>query len=288
MKKSEVARRALAVGAVVTAVLGAVVAPASAWHRPPVVKPSGLDFTFHSKRVFENGPLVTERLLSPDWEVYPADKPLLCVYERLHPAMPASFRDGYWVHNLPDTGSGATPYTTEHFGRAGDTPFCGQTTPADKSMWEQDRYVVWRQGVFYIQVGLDVRAVPFGKPTDTPLLGDWDGDSVDEIAVKRGNQYFFATDNVPGGGGVRTSTFGEPSDRAVIAASYYNQGVDTLVLRRGNKYLFTADAPGTPTMKVRDEVAFGKATDTPLDVEMWIDAVPEARQVAVARLGPDS
>ncbi|MEJ5914087.1 hypothetical protein [Pseudokineococcus sp. 1T1Z-3] len=286
MSRSKAARRAFAVGVVVVAAVCAVVTPAAAaW--PPVFEPSGQELSFYSQPGV-GAPTQTSRLASSTWEADPTDKPLMCKIWPMTPsALPASFRNGYWTYNIDDSDVGTTS-NIERFGRPGDTPFCGQTTPVDKSMWEQDSLIVWREGVFYFRLATQTKAVTFGRPTDTPLIGDWDGDSVDEMAVKRGNRYYFATDNITGGGGVRSSTFGLPTDAPVTAASLYLNGVDTLVLRRGNRYLFTGDLPGAPTMQITREQAYGKATDIPLDVENWVPSDPESRQVSVARLGPDS
>ena len=84
----------------------------------------------------------------------------------------------------------------------------------------------------------EARFFRFGRATDQALVGDWDGDGVDTVALRRGSAIFFAGDNVDGGGTVTSSVWGRASDVAV-AGSYAGQEYDTVALRRGNVFITT-------------------------------------------------
>ena len=67
------------------------------------------------------------------------------------------------------------------------------------------------------------------------LVGDWDGDGVDTLAVRRGNTFFVRDSNTVGPAD-RTFTYGDAGD-AVLVGDWDGDGRDTLAVRRGNQYL---------------------------------------------------
>jgi hypothetical protein len=116
----------------------------------------------------------------------------------------AVFRNGIWTWHF---GSGES--FTEEFGQAGDIPIVGD--------WNGDGRIqlgVVRSGVWLLNLvgakskpqylGKKIEFNPtdgnsgaiaqfsFGLPTDTPVVGDWDGDGTDEPGVVRGSTWFLS------------------------------------------------------------------------------------------------
>ncbi|WP_299034311.1 hypothetical protein [uncultured Pseudokineococcus sp.] len=97
------------------------------------------------------------------------------------------------------------------------------------------------------------RSFSFGRPGDVAVVGDWDGDGVDEPGVVRGNRYHLASEAVDGGGGVRSFTFGSPSMYHGAVGDWDGDGVDEpmAVTGAGRSIRFwfateQADGGGTP------------------------------------------
>ncbi|MCL1870967.1 MAG: N-acetylmuramoyl-L-alanine amidase [Promicromonosporaceae bacterium] len=76
----------------------------------------------------------------------------------------------------------------------------------------------------------------YGWADDRVLIGDWDGDGVDTIAVRRGHLYHI-NDKLLGGAASRVVAYGRPDDD-VLVGDWDGDGVDTLAVRRGNVYYF--------------------------------------------------
>ncbi|MCD8132248.1 MAG: InlB B-repeat-containing protein, partial [Clostridiales bacterium] len=98
----------------------------------------------------------------------------------------------------------------------------------------------------------------YGKSTDEILIGDWDGDGIETLCVRRGNRYYFSNDTT------FTSTiadvvldYGRTGDE-VLVGDWDNDGKDTLCVRRGNTYYFSNDLVSTIAQNVLD---YGKSTD---------------------------
>jgi len=99
----------------------------------------------------------------------------------------------------------------------------------------------------------------YGRPTDDVLLGDWNGDGVDTIMVRRGNQYF-VNNKLGGGQAEHVFTYGRSGD-TVLVGDWDGDGVDTLAVRRGNAYHVKNDTKSGVADKV---IAYGRANDTVL------------------------
>ncbi|GAB3439626.1 hypothetical protein GCM10027517_13200 [Phycicoccus ginsengisoli] len=82
----------------------------------------------------------------------------------------------------------------------------------------------------------------FGSATDQVLVGDWDGDGKDTLAVRRGNTYY-VTNSPTGGAASYSFVFGAASD-AVLVGDWNGDGKDTLGVRRGNMYYLTDNPRG--------------------------------------------
>ena len=105
--------------------------------------------------------------------------------------------------------------------------------------------------------------ISYGKSEDEVLVGDWNGDGVDTLCVRRGSVYYFF--NTPcaelAGGSAEEDfrcTFGKSTDE-VLAGDWNGDGSDTVMMKRGNRYyvyneLESGDAEA--------DFQYGKADDT--------------------------
>ncbi|MEE6283178.1 ThuA domain-containing protein [Georgenia sp. MJ170] len=74
----------------------------------------------------------------------------------------------------------------------------------------------------------------YGRIADEVFVGDWDGDGVDSIALRRGNT--FHVSNAPRGGDADwTFRYGRAGD-TVLVGDWNGDGTDTFAVRRGNEY----------------------------------------------------
>ena len=122
-----------------------------------------------------------------------------------------------------------------------------------------DEPALWNDGTFIMEGG-DV-VVRFGRATDYPLCGDWDGDGVDTPGVVRGNQFILASANVDGGGGATAFGFGRVDDFPLVG-DWDGDGDDTIGLARGNRYIVaSANVSGGGTLA---SSTWGRDTDFPV------------------------
>lgn len=115
-------------------------------------------------------------------------------------------------------------------------------------------------GTWYHQQGRTgggvASAAHFGGPTDTILVGDWNKDGKDTLAVRRGNEYHVT--NSPAGGATAYSfRYGAPGD-VVLVGDWNGDGIDTLGVRRGNTYYLTDAVRGGVANRV---FRYGNAGD---------------------------
>ncbi|MGO1509058.1 MAG: choice-of-anchor I family protein [Actinomycetales bacterium] len=90
---------------------------------------------------------------------------------------------------------------------------------------------------FYLNDGWDADAeheFSFGRVGDEVLVGDWDGDGADTLAVRRGNA-FFLSDDLYGGNAAVELTYGQAGED-VLVGDWDGDGVDSFAVRRGNAY----------------------------------------------------
>ncbi|MCD8364542.1 MAG: hypothetical protein LUC83_01770, partial [Clostridiales bacterium] len=127
-----------------------------------------------------------------------------------------------------------------------------------------DSLAVRRGNIMYysytIHAGNADYSTSYGKADDVILVGDWDGDGVDTICVRRGNQYIFSNNITNPNSGTTTIYYGKATDE-VLVGDWNGDGKDTLAVRRGNTYYLSYTIHGGDADKVS---AYGKASDTAL------------------------
>lgn len=193
------------------------------------------------------------------------------------------FRNGQW---FLDTGNqkyegplfGDLRY---NFGSIGDLPVVGD--------WDgdgDDDIGVYRAGKFYLDAngnhqwdgtaGGDLLRT-FGNPTgDLPVVGDWNGDGVDDIGIFRnvataGRFYLDTNGNGSWSGPATDATFifGNAGDKPV-SGDWNGNGIDDIGVVRGGSWYLDQNGNrawnGAGTGDIR--LNFGSATDTPL-VGIW-------------------
>ncbi|MBB3084797.1 hypothetical protein [Geodermatophilus sabuli] len=85
--------------------------------------------------------------------------------------------------------------------------------------------------------GVANRVFHYGGPADDVLVGDWNGDGVDTLTVRRGNTFHVREQNTSGAAD-HVFAYGDPGD-AVLVGDWDGDGRDTLAVRRGNRYFVT-------------------------------------------------
>jgi len=99
----------------------------------------------------------------------------------------------------------------------------------------------------------------YGRPGDEVLVGDWDGDGTDTLAVRRGNAVH-VSNSLRGGPADVVLAYGRPGDE-VLVGDWDGDGTDTLAVRRGATYHIRNSLSSGPADVV---VTFGRPTDTVL------------------------
>ncbi len=105
-------------------------------------------------------------------------------------------------------------------------------------------------------------AIPFGAVNDQPVIGDWNGDGIDDIGVRRG--YIFLLDkngNRQWDGGDVRSFYGATTDQGV-SGDWNGDGIDDLGVRRPNTGQWFLDMNNNYVFDSGDAVrVFGASTD---------------------------
>jgi hypothetical protein len=99
----------------------------------------------------------------------------------------------------------------------------------------------------------------YGDRTDTPLMGDWDGNGTKTPGVFRAGSWYLRNSNSTGVADLAFG-YGDPGDRPVVG-DWNGDGVDTVgIVRGGNWYFRNSNSTGRA-----DAVwPFGDAGDTPV------------------------
>ncbi len=131
---------------------------------------------------------------------------------------------------------------------------------------------VHRNNLFFLDLngnhlwdaGIDT-VFAFGAPTDLPVIGDWNGDGVDDVGVRRNNLFFLDLNgNRVWEPGIDTVfAFGASADLPVIG-DWNGDGADDVGVRRNN--LFYIDLNGNRVWEPGVDMvfAFGAPADLPV------------------------
>ncbi|MCD7981928.1 MAG: hypothetical protein LUF32_06395, partial [Clostridiales bacterium] len=93
------------------------------------------------------------------------------------------------------------------------------------------------------------------------LIGDWDGDGIDTLCVRRGNTFYFSNmQTMATDGSMNTEDFtvelGSGTDE-ILVGDWDGDGLDTLCVRSGNTYSFINDLEDTDNSI---SVTYGKSS----------------------------
>lgn len=120
----------------------------------------------------------------------------------------------------------------------------------------------------------------FGAASDLPIVGDWDGNGIDQIAVVRNGTFYFDYNgngkwDGPAGGD-RVRKFGNPTDLP-IAGDWDGDGDDEIGVFRGGQWYLDANGNGVWDNIAGGDLraAFGIAGDIPVAGDWDADGISE-------------
>lgn len=172
----------------------------------------------------------------------PGDVPFMGDWDCDGTATPGLYRQSDGFAYLRNSNSQGNADVRFFFGNPGDVPLAG-----DFNNDGCDTLSIFRPSKvrFYIinELGSDDGGLGeaeysflFGNPGDKPVVGDWDGDGVDEIGLHRESSgLFYYRDTLSTGNASDQFFFGNPGDRFIAGDWGIVDGVDTpAVFRPGN------------------------------------------------------
>ncbi len=116
----------------------------------------------------------------------------------------------------------------------------------------------------------------YGARGDTPVIGDWDGDSIDTVGVYRpaDSRFLLRNSNRPGPPDVQIR-FGRPGD-VPISGDWDGDGLDNIgVFRPSEGAFFLGSNAGDPNVRVLRVLHFGAAGDRPIHGDWNGDGIDE-------------
>jgi len=152
--------------------------------------------------------------------------------------------DGYvYLRNTNTQGNADTRF---FFGNPGDIPLAGDfdNDGCDSvSLYrpsQQRFYIMNELGSEDGGLGAADYSFLFGNPADQPVVGDWDGDGVDEVGLHRSSSgYFYFRDTLDTGTADGHFYFGNPADRFIAGDWGMVDGRDTpAVFRPSNGTMY--------------------------------------------------
>jgi len=119
------------------------------------------------------------------------------------------------------------------------------------------RNAVWYENTAFD--GTTEKSFTFGRSTDTPVVGDWDGNGTQTPGLVRGATWYLKNSNGPGAADV-VFTFGRAGDIPIVG-DWDGNGTETPGLVRGATwYLKNSSGPGAADVVF----TFGRAGDVPV------------------------
>ena len=139
--------------------------------------------------------------------------------------------------------NGNYPLTVTAYDKAANKNTGIITVSVDNNIISRNATVgVWRAGTFYFK---DATSIAYGISTDTPVVGDWNGDGKSEVGVFRGGVFYRnGADAIP---------YGISTDTPVVGDWNGDGKSEVGVFRGGVFYRYGADA-----------IVYGLSTDTPV------------------------
>lgn len=192
----------------------------------------------------------------------PGDRVLLCDWDGDGTDEATVFRGGVW-HLRDGVISGATKRQIS-FGIAADVALCGNID-ADAA----DEPMLFNAGTWTMRAGFETTdpaawTVRYGiRPGDVPVLGDWDGNGQDDLAIFRiGGTWHIRSSAGPVGSTLRTFTYGLAAGDRPVAGDWNGDGRDdAAIYRKGQWHLRSnADTAGFTA----STFPYGTALDQPV------------------------
>ena len=155
------------------------------------------------------------------------------------------------------------------YGMFGDIPLVGNWDGVRAGpCGESNQTVGVRRGrTFYLRNcndpgGADL-VFDYGRPTDRPLVGDWDGDGTDTIGVRRGNSFYLRNRNSAGRPDL-AFRYEKPIDN-VLVGDWDGDGTDTIGVRHGDTFCLLNHLPSrVRACPAEWRFHYGRPSDTPL------------------------
>ena len=130
---------------------------------------------------------------------------------------------------------------------------------------------VWRDGVFYLDADGDGRwdatadrSFAFGRPGDTPLVGDFSGDGYNQLGVWREGTFYLDYNGTGAwDAGVRSFRFGNATDTPIIG-DWNGDGTDQIGVWRDGLFYLDYNGNGRWDSGADKIFRFGNTTDTPI------------------------
>ncbi|GMQ86588.1 MAG: hypothetical protein BMS9Abin07_2172 [Acidimicrobiia bacterium] len=175
----------------------------------------------------------------------PGDAPFMGDWDCDGTATPGLYRQSDGFAYLRNTNTQGLADTRFFFGNPGDTPLAG-----DFNNDGCDTLSIYRpsEARFYIinELGSDDGGLGaaefsflFGDAGDKPVVGDWDGDGIDEIGLHRESTgFFYFRNTLTTGVADDQFYFGDPGDRFVAGDWGVVDGVDTPAVYRPSNTTF--------------------------------------------------
>ena len=190
------------------------------------------------------------------------DLPLLCDWDGDGSDEAVIYRAGRW-YVRDGVATGATAYTFV-FGTSVETPLCGNID-ADRA---DEPMLFARGGTWTIRAGFGASdpvawTARYGVLSgDKPVVGDWDGNGKDDLAVLRSGTWHLRSSANATGGTVRTFPYGSVSVDRPVAGDWDGNGKDDAgIYRNGRWYLrSSAEVEG----RIVASFVYGTSIDAPV------------------------
>ncbi len=177
----------------------------------------------------------------------PGDYPFMGDWDGDGIDTPGLYRQSDGFVYLRNSNSEGVADTTFFFGNPGDVPLagnfngCGCDTVAIYRPSEARFYIITELGEDGGGLGAADYSFLFGDAGDKPVVGDWDGDGIDEIGLHRESSgFFYYRDTLTTGIADGQFYFGDPDDRFVSGDWGIPDGMETPGLFRPSNRVFSS------------------------------------------------